>query len=133
VEGGALVTASRYVQIVEEQLNTLLGVNAEGGLLIVSERPLPQDARHVLAGYAPQLVQYFQTGIDRDLHVGRMHDELESLGFIQLETGDYCHVDGNDVGDRILAGIISGEAARRDVQGRRRQWQILAERPWSLS
>ena len=92
------------------------------------------DARQALAGYAPQLVQYFTTGVDRELHVGRMKDELESLGFIYLEdAGVFAHLDGDDAGDRILAGIVSSEVARAETQHRRRTWQILAERPWSLS
>jgi hypothetical protein len=128
------MTASRYVQIVEEQLETLLGLDAKGGLLVVSESRLPRAARQALAGYAPQLVQYFQTGIDRELHPGRMQDELESLGFVFLEdAGVYSHLDGDDVGDRILAGIISGDTARAQVQAGRRKWQIIAQRPWALS
>ena len=127
---------SRYVQIIEEQLHTLLGLDNDGGLLVVSDGRLPREAQQTLAGYAPQLIQYLTTGVDVELNVRLMQSELESFGFMQLETGAWTHPEGNGVGDRIIAGVISAAAARGETKERERRWQRQAHafgaRPTSL-
>ena len=114
---------SRYVEIIEEQLQTLVGIDADGGLMIVSNTKLPREAQQTLAGYAPQLVEYLRTGIDRELDIRLMQSELRSFGFIQLVTGAWTHPEGEDVGDRIIAGIVSAAAARDEAKERERRWK----------
>lgn len=112
---------SRYVELLEDQLQTLLGVDKRGGLVVVSAGKLTREAQQTLAGYAPQLVEYFTSKVDRELHVGKLHDELASLGFVQLSNGAWTHPSGDDLGDAILTRIISSADAIEAKNARERR------------
>jgi hypothetical protein len=113
------MTISAYITILDREYDALLGLDDDGELLVVSNAPLPRSVATALAGYAPQLKSYFILGNrDTDLSLGQMAKELRALGFIRFETGVWGHVDGDEVGDHIVAGIIDLDDQRHATRSR---------------
>lgn len=119
---------THYVETVERDLHALLG-NDGDRLLVVPDRPLPREAQQALAGYADQLVEFFQSGVDRDLNVLAMHRNLEALGLVQIREmgGCWTHPEGDHVADRIIAGVIAEGDAERDAADRAERGRREAE------
>jgi hypothetical protein len=66
---------------------------------------LPVEAMTALARYAPAVVAFLKSGIDGPLPDVWSDIELTSKGFGRIATGAMVFPDGDDAGDRVLAGI----------------------------
>jgi hypothetical protein len=112
------MTVAHYVRIIEQRFDALLGLDGDR-LLIVSNTPLPRAAATALAGYAAQLIWYFESGRDSELSLEKMEQELRALGLMQMGNGAWTHPSGDDMADLIVAGVLDPTApvnpTRRDA------------------
>jgi len=79
------------------------------GRLIIYGRPT-QQARLLIAAHQDALLATLR-GEDVPLTLGQTKAHLESLGLVQLETGDWTHPLGDDHAEAVLCGDISREDA----------------------
>ena len=115
------MTVSQYVQLIETKHQTLLGLD-DDQLLVVSNARLPRSVALALVGLAPQLVRYFQSGVDRDLSITLRERELKALGLIRIGYDRrLTHPDGDEIADQIIAGVLDHDDAERDTLDRNRR------------
>jgi hypothetical protein len=70
---------------------------------------LPVWTKQALTAHREELRRYLVDGVDQDLKPTAARRELVRLGFIQLETGVFCHPQGDHKGDLVLLGLIDPE------------------------
>jgi hypothetical protein len=115
----SLVTISQYVQLLETELHVTLGTRYLS--LVVKGDVLPVLAQRALSRYAATVVAFLKTGLDAELPEVFSPDELSHLGFARMATGVWSFPDGDDAGDRILAGLDALDPQRQraiDQHGR---------------
>ena len=89
----------------------------DGRMVARGASTLPTWTRQALAAHRDELTQFLVDTLDQELKPKRARQELIALGFIQLETGVFCHPQGDEKGDRILLGLIDPAVldAERDI------------------
>jgi hypothetical protein len=112
--------ARQFIEEIERTRGVVFVVQGEELLVLQPEGLTPQD-RRVVKHHQRELVTALQ-GEDRPLRPAVGIDRYPALGFVRIpETGAWAHPEGDDVGDRILAGLVDFDVAERDATERRRR------------
>jgi hypothetical protein len=110
------MTASAYLVALKARCGVTLRLQKNGRLVTSPKgRTLPASAKQMLVGFRRQVIAFLKDGTDDMLDLAQSRAVLEDLGFQALPDLDgepLCHPEGDEVGDEILAGILSGDEAR---------------------
>jgi hypothetical protein len=97
------VTVAALVDLVETECAVRL--SAERGRLVLVGS-VPPAVRAALRDFRRDLVSYLTTGADAALDPAKRGDPA-ALGFQRLyDKGPVSHVRGDEIGDRVLAGLV---------------------------
>jgi hypothetical protein len=117
VEYGYLTNPARNVKFPQKALKEKRAIITARGASI-----LPPWLKQALAAHRQEVNAFLNTDEDVELKPTRARHELIALGFIQLETGEFCHPQGDEKGDAILLGLIDpavldaeNEQAAKDI------------------
>jgi hypothetical protein len=110
------MTASAYLVALKARCGVALRLQKNGRLVTVPRgQELPASVKQMLVGFRHQVIAFLKDGTDAKLDLKKSRAVLEDLGFQALPDLDgepLCHPDGDEVGDQILVGILSGDEAR---------------------
>jgi hypothetical protein len=115
-----VITARQFIEEIERNSGVVFVAQGDELLVLQAEGLTPQD-RRVVKHHRPELVTALH-GEDSPLRAAVGLDRYPALGFVRIpETRAWTHPEGDDVDDRILAGLVDFDVAERDATERRRQ------------
>jgi hypothetical protein len=114
------MTARQFIEEIERTRGVVFVAQSDELLVLRPDSLTPHD-RRVVRHHAPELVAALH-GENRPLRPAIDFDRYSALGFVRIpETGAWTHPEGDEVGDRILAGLVDFDVAEHDATDRRRR------------
>jgi hypothetical protein len=109
--------ASRFIETVETKYDVAF-VFERGHMHVLGKEKLPPYLRLTCAAHRERLTAYLERKADAELAPTRMRHELEALGLLQLENGEWTHPEGDAVMDEIVSGLLDPDAVKADAKDR---------------